>query len=111
MINSAVFHAGFLTGGDFFDYRKVQRDRPADRPLFDWRDRFFRLCADFGVLPAAACVQFAMSVPGVVSVALNTAKPERIADNVALVQAEIPIGFWSALKDAGLIDRQYPFVG
>jgi D-threo-aldose 1-dehydrogenase len=111
MINSAVFHAGFLTGGDFFDYRRVHRERPEDRPLFAWRDAFFRLCGDFGVSPATACVQFAKSVPGVVSIALNTAKPERIAENVALVQADIPSGFWSALKDAGLIDRLYPHVG
>ncbi len=28
IINSAVFHSGFLTGGAFFDYRKVDPQDP-----------------------------------------------------------------------------------
>lgn len=111
MINSAVFHAGFLTGGEFFDYRRVSRDRDADRELFDYRDRFFETCSRFDVTPATACVQFGLSAPGVVSVALNTGKPERIAQNVDLVRAEVPAEFWTAMKDAGLIDRAYPYLG
>jgi D-threo-aldose 1-dehydrogenase len=44
VINSAVFHAGFLVGGLFFDYRKLSIDNPADRTLFAWRDKFQALC-------------------------------------------------------------------
>ncbi len=111
IINSAVFHAGFLTGGEFFDYRRVSRESDADRKLFDYRDRFFETCARFGVKPAMACVQFGLSAPGVVSVALNTGKPERIAQNVELVRADVPTEFWAAMKDAKLIDPQYSYVG
>jgi len=28
IVNSAVFHAGFLTGGKFFDYRELSRGCP-----------------------------------------------------------------------------------
>lgn len=111
IINSAVFHAGFLTGGEFFDYRPVSRERADDGPLFAWRDRFFEICDRFAVSPAAACVRFGMSVPGVVSVALNTGKPARIAENVELVRAEVRAAFWTALKDAELIDRDFPYLG
>jgi D-threo-aldose 1-dehydrogenase len=111
MINSAVFHAGFLTGGAFFDYRRVDPATAAEAPLFAWRDGFAALCARFGVAPAAACVRFGMAVPGVVATALNTSKPERVADNVAAVAAEIPAGLWTALKDAGLVDREFPYLG
>ena len=40
VINSAVFHSGFLTGGDFFDYRKVTGDGPEDQALLQWRENF-----------------------------------------------------------------------
>ena len=95
MINSAVFHAGFLTGGAWFDYR--QPDPVKDAALFEWRDRFLALCREFQVKPAEACVQFSFTVPGVVAVALNTSKPARIADNVASVTAKIPPAFWQKL--------------
>jgi D-threo-aldose 1-dehydrogenase len=108
IINSAVFHAGFLTGGKFFDYRLVSRDNPADASLFAWRDRFFALCTRHGVVPASACVQFGMSAPGVTSVALNTGNPARIADNVALSMARLPAAFWADMKAQGLISASYP---
>ena len=111
MINSAVFHAGFLTGGSFFDYRRVDPAVPAEAPLFAWRAAFLALCARFGVSPAAVCVRFGMAVPGVVATALNTSRPERIADNVAAVTAEIPAALWTALKDAGLVARGFPYLG
>ena len=106
MINSAVFHAGFLTGGAFYDYRRVSPESEADRPLFAWRERFFALCAEHDVRPAEACVRFGMSVPGVVATALNTGKPDCVQENVAAVQAQIPPAFWSAMKAAGLITME-----
>lgn len=106
MVNSAVFNAGFLTGGKWFDYR--QPDPVADADLFRWRAKFFDVCRRFDVVPADACVQFGLAVPGIVAVALNTEKPSRIADNVRSVTVEIPSAFWSALKDEELIGRNFP---
>jgi D-threo-aldose 1-dehydrogenase len=103
VINSAVFHAGFLVGGRFFDYRVVSPDDPADRELFTWRDRFFALCRRHKVAPDAACVQFALSPPGVVAVAMNTSDPAKIARNAATVDAAIPPEFWAEAKANGLI--------
>ncbi len=109
VINSAIFHAGFLTGGAYFDYRVLDAANPKDQPYFRWRDKFFRLCREFDVLPAAACVQFGMSHPGIVSIALNTSKPKRVAENVVSVQMRIPAQFWRAMKSAELIDTDYPW--
>jgi D-threo-aldose 1-dehydrogenase len=108
MINSAVFNAGFLIGGEYFDYRKpLQKDKPG---LFEWRKRFLAVCGEHGVEPAVACVQFGLSVPGVVSVALNTSKPERVRENVEAVTAEVPEEFWVALKKEKLIAKEYPYL-
>ena len=106
IINSAVFNAGFLTGGEWFDYRRP--DPAHEAPLFEWRRRFFAICERFGVKPAEACVQFSLAVPGVTAVALSTAKPERVKDNVALVNAQVPESFWQALKDEGMVQRSFP---
>jgi hypothetical protein len=42
---------------------------------------------------------------------LNTSRPERIAENVAAVEADVPRTFWREAKDAKLIDPGYPYVG
>lgn len=109
LINSAVFNAGFLTGGPWFDYRKP--DPVADANLFQWRERFLATCKKFDAKPADVCVQFGLAVPGIVAVALNTGKPERIKDNVVSATNEIPPVLWRALKDEGLISRHFAYLG
>jgi D-threo-aldose 1-dehydrogenase len=110
IINSALFNAGFLTGGNYFDYRPIDRDHPENVRLFAWRESFFRLCKEYSVTPSHACIRFGMSHPAVASVALNTSKPEHVKQNVEEVQNNIPPEFYFAMKEAGLIDRDYPFV-
>lgn len=108
IVNSAVFHSGFLTGGEFFDYR---RTNPAtDGNLYGWRNSFNEACAKFAVSPAAACVKFSFTVPGVVSVALNTSNPKRVKENVDFVTTKIPSEFWDEMKEKRLISRDYPYL-
>ncbi|HLO60846.1 MAG TPA: aldo/keto reductase [Bacteroidales bacterium] len=107
IINSAVFHAGFLTGGDFFDYVKIKPDSEVNKSRFQWREEFFSVCKKHNVLPANACVQFALTAPGVVSISLNTSNPARIKDNVQSVNCTIPGDFWKEMIDRKLIDTDY----
>jgi len=111
IINSAVFHAGFLTGGKYFDYRIPDPANEPDKKLFKWRSRFHKICARHNVKPADACVQFGMSHPGVKSISLNTSKPERVQDNIQSVQVSISDDFWIKLKDEQLIAGDYPYLG
>ena len=111
IINSAVFHAGFLVGGRYFDYRVVSPDNPADKHLFAWRKSFVALCEAHGVLPAHACVQFGLSAPGIAAVALNTGHPDRIAENVESVLRKVPETFWGSMKEEGLLAEEYPYLG
>jgi D-threo-aldose 1-dehydrogenase len=110
VINSAVFHAGFLIGGDYYDYKRVEPDTPANKALFQWREDFFALCREYRVKPAEACTAFALLAPGVVSIALNTTNPRRVQENVAMAYGQIPAGFWRAMKARGLIRADYPFL-
>jgi D-threo-aldose 1-dehydrogenase len=107
IINSAVFHAGFLVGGKFFDYRVVNRASESDRPLFAWRKSFVALCQAHGISPMHACVQFGLRGPGVVAVALNTSHPDRVGENVSAVLDPVPPQFWASLQEEGLIAAEY----
>ena len=110
VINSAVFQAGFLTGGKYYDYRIPDENDSEDKKLFEWRYKFFSICEQFDVAPAAACVQFGIIPEGIVSVALNTSNPKRVKQNVELVTVEIPDAFWSAMQDAGMINNSIQFI-
>jgi D-threo-aldose 1-dehydrogenase len=106
VINSAVFNGGFLTGGSFFDYREVKPE--TDPELFAWRDKFYAICAKFGVKPAAVCVQFSFLFPEIKSVALATSKPARVASNLELANAVMPAGLWEKLEAEKLINLSPP---
>jgi D-threo-aldose 1-dehydrogenase len=107
VINSAVFHSGFLVGSDYFDYRKIKQGTPKNDALFNWRDQFFKVCSQFGVKPAEACVQFALNVPGVKSIALNTTEVKRVRENQDMARVELPIEFWEAMRSKGLIEVNF----
>jgi D-threo-aldose 1-dehydrogenase len=107
VINSAVFHAGFLVGGPFFDYEPLSPATSAGQALLTWRDRLHQLCRRHDVAPAAACVQFALTIPGVAAVALNSSDPARIAENVALTEQSLPPAFWTDARSEGLIEIQF----
>ncbi len=109
IINSAVFHAGFLVGGKYFDYRVPKPENDADRPLFAWRKSFVALCEAHGISPMHACVQFALAGPGVVAIALNTSHADRIRQNVAAVISPVPDQFWASMIEEGLLAENSPF--
>lgn len=110
IINSAIFNAGFLTGGQFFDYRMTDPDNPSDKILFDWREKFFAVCERFYISPGDACLKFALSAPQIHAVALNPSKPERMAHNKEVLERQFPEEFWLELKKEGVIDPEYKYV-
>ncbi len=110
VINSAIFNAGFLTGGDYFDYRVVDPQNPADQHLFAWREKFFSVCEKFEIQPGDACLKFALSAPQIAAVALNPSKPKRMAHNKVVLNEEFPAAFWKELKAEGVVDAEYPYL-
>lgn len=108
VINSAVFHAGFLVGGNYFDYRAVDPADPDDAKLLAWRERFHTLCEKHAVAPGVACVRFAMAPAAVKSIAVNSSRAERLAQFVEAVDADVPSGLWDDLKSEELVCPDYP---
>jgi D-threo-aldose 1-dehydrogenase len=110
IINSAVFHGGFLTGGELFDYQEISPDSEKGSIIYPWREKFRGICSSFDVDPGDACLQFGISHPAIVSMALNTSKPEKMNRNVEILQRSIPAGFWEEMKAGGLIETSYAYV-
>lgn len=107
IINAAVFHSGFLVGGNYFDYKPVVKGTEHGDDLYQWREAFFSICHKYNVKPAAACVQFGLYATGVQSIALSTTEPKRVKENVDLVNADIPAAFWNELLEKGLIEVNF----
>ena len=72
--------------------------------VFEWRGKFFAICDEFKVKPAAACVQFSFIFPEIKAIALNTSKPERVKSNMDQVNAQIPNEFWIRMQEEKLIN-------
>ncbi|MFB9841291.1 aldo/keto reductase [Mucilaginibacter ginsenosidivorans] len=107
VINSAVFQSGFLVGSNYYDYRLIERGSSQNDALYKWRDHFFEKCNKFNVKPSEACVQFALNVPGVKSIALNTTNAARVQSNLGMLNANIPLEFWQELKINDLIEVDF----
>lgn len=107
VVNSAVFHSGFLVGSDYFDYRLMERGTWQNEALYKWRNHFFEKCNKFNIRPSEACVQFSLNVPGVKSIALNTTNAARVQSNLGMLNANIPSEFWQELKINDLIEVDF----
>ncbi|MBK7476433.1 MAG: aldo/keto reductase [Haliscomenobacter sp.] len=107
VINSAVFHSGFLVGSNYYDYQLLNPNAPETKELYAWREAFFHLCADYNLRPATVCVQFAWKIPGVSSVALNTTAAHRVKENLEHIHADIPAAFWEKMILAGLLEPDF----
>lgn len=111
IINSAVFHGGFLAGGKLFDYQDIRPDSERGRIIYPWREKFNEICRKHDVVPGDACIHFGMSHPAIVSLALNTSKPEKMSHNVEILQRIVPDSFWKEMRSEGLIDPGYNYLG
>ena len=105
IINSAVFHSGFLTGSNYFDYQLINPSETKYHNTYKWRNGFFDLCKKFDIAPAHVCVHYARSAKGVASIALNTSNPKRVKENIEMVQKPVPIEFYIEMKNLGLLDK------
>lgn len=105
IINSAIFNAGFLSGGEYFDYTLIDPLLPADQERIEWRNTFFKICRKFNIEPGDACLQYAMAPEEIQAVALNPSKPERIKRNTQIIEKPLPVEFWKSLQSNGIIQK------
>jgi D-threo-aldose 1-dehydrogenase len=102
IVVSGVFDGGFLVGGNRLDGRALRPDDSADRSILAWRKSFVALCDGYGISPSHACIQFALSLPGVMAVRIDSSYPDRVAANIAAAGQTVPENFWASLREEGL---------
>lgn len=96
------FNSGALLGGDYFDYAEIP---PAVK------ERIARLTAiaqRHDVSLKAAALQFSTAHPAVAAVIPGSSRPERVAEDIAAMKAQIPGAFWDELLENKLISAQAP---
>lgn len=104
VINSAIFNGGFLTGSEFYNYRRIDANNADDQALLNWRSDFFDICSQYGLLPAEACFNFCRHFSGIKSIAMSTTRVEKVAQNLAMTSKQVPREFWITMYKNGLIE-------
>ena len=110
IINSALFHGGFLVGGEFFDYRRLDPNLHRDAERLQWRQRLNEACRELQTTPFQLGVAFGAAHPAVTAVALSSARAERVGSHIAAVSRTVPKETWRELQSRGLLDESCQFL-
>lgn len=110
IINSAVFHGGFLLGGELYDYRKLDPSSSDDQSLLGWREQFSTICKRFEVSEFDVGVAFGHAHPAITAIALSSSRGDRVAGHIASIQKTVPNEVWTALKAQQLIRTDIDFL-
>lgn len=96
------YSSGALVGGPNFEYA------PATPAILDKVARIKAIADRHGVSMKAAGLQFSLAHPGVAAVIPGASRPERIVEDRAAFEEEVPADFWRELRDAGLVNPAAP---
>ncbi len=110
VINSALFHGGFLLGGEFYNYRRVDPTQSADQQLLATRSKLASICQEFECSVFDVGVAFGRSHPGIHAVALSSSRADRVREHLAAVERQLPPELWSRLREAGILADDYPYL-
>jgi D-threo-aldose 1-dehydrogenase len=91
VIAGGVFNSGVLAGGDTYDYESASSD------VLGRVDRLRKACAEWDVPLPAAALQFPLRHPAVTTIVVGCRTPEEVAEDVRLLEQELPAGLWQEL--------------
>lgn len=97
ILNAAPYAGGVLAKGSAVMPRITYS--PADDEALEPVRRIEALCAEHGVAPGAAALQFSMRDPRVSSTICGVSKPERVTQTLEWATADLPQALWDALAD------------
>lgn len=97
------YNSGLMSGaetpGDTYNYA------PADAAVVARAKRFYVICAQNGIEPGAAALQFPLAHPAVATVVCGLRSPAEVDSAVHRMHGTaIPAHLWEALRHAGLLD-------
>ncbi|MBT2226451.1 aldo/keto reductase [Nonomuraea sp. NEAU-A123] len=102
MVVGGPYSSGVLAGGTHFEYQQAPAGIVVKvRQISDLAERY-------GVTVKAAALQFSLAHPAAAAVIPGATRPSRISEDLAALREEIPTGFWTELRAAGLLDPAAP---
>ncbi|RVT93760.1 aldo/keto reductase [Sphingomonas crocodyli] len=105
IVAGGPYSSGALVGGPNFEYA------PATPAILDKVARIKAIADKYGVSMKAAGLQFSLANPAVAAVIPGASRPGRIAEDRAALNEVVPVEFWRALRDAGLVNPAAPLPG
>jgi D-threo-aldose 1-dehydrogenase len=91
VIAGGVFNSGVLAGGDTYDYGSASND------VLERVERLRATCAGLDVPLPAAALQFPLRHPAVATVLVGCRTAEEVAEDVRLLEEELPPALWQEL--------------
>ncbi len=99
------YSSGALVGGPNFEYA------PASPAILDKVARIKALADRHGISMKAAGLQFSLANPAVAAVIPGASRPERISEDRAALDENVPSAFWRDLRSTGLVHPDAPLPG
>lgn len=102
IVVGAPYSSGILVGGSHYNYGEASPE------ISSKIERIKEIAQRHEVGLKAAALQFSAAHPAVFAVIPGTTRPERIAEDMTAMKAEIPSAFWQEMRDQGLISPNAP---
>jgi D-threo-aldose 1-dehydrogenase len=96
------YSSGVLVGGKHFEYQD------APQAMLDKVAHIQEIARQYQVDIKSAALQFVLANPLVAAVIPGASRPSRIIEDVTALHAQVPDGFWQAMRDQGFIAQQAP---
>lgn len=96
------YSSGVLVGGKHFEYQE------ASQAMLDKVAHIHEIARQYQVDIKSAALQFVLANPLVAAVIPGASRPSRIIEDVTALNAQVPDGFWQAMRDQGFIALQAP---
>ena len=96
------YSSGILAGGTHFEYQK------APPQIIAKVERIKAIAQRHGISVKAAALQFALAHPAVAAVIPGASRPERIAEDHAALNEQVPPAFWQEMREQKLVAPDAP---
>ncbi|KHE71729.1 aldo/keto reductase [Halobacillus sp. BBL2006] len=102
IVVGSPYNSGVLLGGDHYNYEK------ANAEIIGRVNQLKEIGQKYDVPLKAAALQFSTAHPAVKSVIPGSTRPDRIKEDLAMIQRDIPKEFWDELVNRGFISEHAP---
>ncbi|SFK09198.1 D-threo-aldose 1-dehydrogenase [Halobacillus dabanensis] len=102
IVVGSPYNSGVLLGGDHFNYEKAGDD------IITHVNQLKEIGQKYNVPLKAAALQFSTAHPAVKSVIPGSTRPDRIKEDLEMIQRDIPKEFWEELVSKGFVSSEAP---